>query len=37
VLWLTHPSHGAQLAPCPPAECTFHPHAPHGPGPGSKP
>lgn len=29
---LLHPHPGPQLAPCPPAECTFHPHAPHGPG-----
>ena len=27
-----HPHTGPQPAPCPPAECAFHPHAPHGPG-----
>jgi hypothetical protein len=34
VLALTRSTARPAVVPCPPAECTFHPHAPHGPGPG---
>lgn len=32
----TNGPHRPAVVPCPPSECTFHPHAPHGPGPGMK-
>jgi hypothetical protein len=33
VLALAGPPHKPAPAPCPPAECQLHPHAPHGPTP----